>query len=42
MPKETLHTTDERYDNIMGKLVRMIDNARPWLIVVNVESRSNS
>jgi hypothetical protein len=24
---------DSHYDNIIGKLVRMIDNPRPWLIV---------
>jgi four helix bundle protein len=26
---------DEHYDKIMGKLVRMIDNPRPWLIASN-------
>ncbi len=31
--EETFRSTDEHYDQIMGKLVRMIDNPRPWLIV---------
>ncbi len=31
--EETFRHTDEHYDQIMGKLVRMIDNPRPWLIV---------
>jgi len=30
--EETFRGTDEHYDQIMGKLVRMIDNPRPWLI----------
>jgi four helix bundle protein len=33
--KETFHSVDEHYDQIMGKLVRMIDNPRPWLISAN-------
>jgi hypothetical protein len=31
--RETFHSTDEQYDMIMGKLVRMINSPRPWLIV---------
>ena len=29
---EIFRGVDEYYDQIMGKLVRMIDNPRPWLI----------
>ena len=31
--EETFRNMDEHYDQIIGKLVRMIDNPRPWLIV---------
>lgn len=31
--KETFQRLNERYDHIIGKLVRMIDNPDPWLIV---------
>ena len=31
--RETFFELDGHYDNIIGKLVRMIDNPRPWLIV---------
>jgi len=31
--EETFRSTDEHYGRIIGKLVRMIDNPRPWLIV---------
>ncbi len=30
--EETFRDIDEHYDRVMGKLVRMIDNPRPWLI----------
>ena len=29
----TFHKIDKHYDRIIGKLVRMIDNPDPWLIV---------
>ncbi len=29
---EAFQSTDGRYDQIMGKLVRMIDSPGPWLI----------
>jgi four helix bundle protein len=32
---ETFRSMDEHYDQIIGKLVRMIDNPRPWLISGN-------
>jgi four helix bundle protein len=31
--KTIFHELDEHYDRIIGKLVNMIDNPRPWLIV---------
>lgn len=31
--EETFRSIDEHYGRISGKLVRMIDNPRPWLIV---------
>jgi four helix bundle protein len=31
---ETFQGIDKHYDMIIGKLVRMIDNPRPWLIAV--------
>ena len=31
--REIFFELDGHYDNIIGKLVRMIDNPRPWLIV---------
>jgi four helix bundle protein len=30
--RETFRVIDENYDQIIGKLVRMIDNPGPWLI----------
>jgi four helix bundle protein len=30
--EEVFRELDARYDNILGKLVRMIDNPNPWLI----------
>lgn len=30
--RETFRVIDEKYDQITGKLVRMIDNPGPWLI----------
>ena len=30
--KGTFRSTDDHYDQIIGKLVRMIDNPGPWLI----------
>jgi four helix bundle protein len=30
--EETFRNIDERYDQIIGRLVRMIGNPRPWLI----------
>ena len=30
--EETFRSTDEHYGRTIGKLVRMIDNPRPWLI----------
>jgi four helix bundle protein len=32
---ETFRGLDDLYDQIIGKLVRMIDNPRPWLIASN-------
>jgi len=29
----TFHAIDKHYDQVIGKLVRMIDNPHPWLIV---------
>ena len=31
--QETFQDIDKRYDQIIGKLVRMIDNPNPWLII---------
>jgi hypothetical protein len=31
--EETFRSIDKHYGRISGKLVRMIDNPRPWLIV---------
>jgi len=31
--KSTFQKIDEHYNRIIGKLVRMIDNPNPWLIV---------
>ncbi len=31
--EERFRDIDEHYDKIIGKLVRMIDNPRPWLII---------
>jgi hypothetical protein len=30
--KEIFRSIDDHYDQIIGKLVGMIDNPRPWLI----------
>jgi four helix bundle protein len=32
---ETFRSLDDHYDQIIGKLVRMFDNPRPWLISGN-------
>ena len=39
--RETFSELDGHYDNIIGKLVRMIDNPRPWLIP-NTSSRDRA
>ena len=31
--EQVFHEIDNHYDHIIGKLVHMIDNPRPWLIV---------
>jgi len=38
--QEIFRDIDEQYDKIIGKLVRMIDNPQPWLIIVEKERKA--
>ncbi len=35
LDKETAHDLLQKYDHLLGKLVNMIGNARPWLLPVH-------
>ena len=40
--QEIFRDIDEKYNKIIGKLVRMIDNPQPWLIIVEKERKNKN